>query len=370
MKDVQVTDTPHDPKPTDGMVDYNRHSTPQKQAVHQHADHIRSLVEGLEPEGPVFRLIDLGCGPGQSTIGIAEPAIDAVRAASPDRAIAICHADQPGNDWNALFVLVSGPDGYLTGVDGVRTEASIGSFYDRMASPQSVDLATCFGASHWLRETVSLHAPDTIWFADLEGEAREQLESTARHDWTRFLQHRAEELKPGGKLLVSTLGAVPEETEVNGTAASGRGTYRAIGAVAHGMAQDGWIDPSVLDRFLFPLWFMTAEEMRDPLETDPELLQSLVIEELSIEDKPSNDGDLFSSFLSDPDDYGRHYAGFVHAFGDSTLRQQLFAPSANAEPDAEAIASEFYRRFETLYRDEPGQHAFEAWHITLVVRKL
>ena len=297
------------------------------------------------------------------------PTIEAYRSRFPEGPIAVCHADQPGNDWNALFKLATGPSGYVNGVDGVRIEAAVGSFYERMATDGSVALATCFAASHWLSHAVRLHAPGTVWFADLQGQARAEMAAFARQDWIRFLRHRAAELRRGGYLLVSTLGAVPDDGEINGIAASGRGIYRALHVVAQGMADDGLIDQGVLDHFLFALWFLTAEEAREPLETDAVLKDAFEVEEIRVAPAPVNPSDLFVDSIGDPAEYARLYTGYVRAFGDSALRTQLFEPSAADETKADRLAQEFYRRLDKLYRDFPGRYACDLWHLTVVLRR-
>jgi len=218
------------------MVDYDRNSPVQQALVSRHADRIRRLVASLGEVRPELKIVDYGCGPGHSAIEAVRPAIEGYRARFPKSPIAVCHADQPGNDWNALFALAAGPEGYGKGDEGLRTEAAVGSFYDQMVGEGSVDFATCFMATQWSSRALRLHAPDTVWFADLEGEARAEMARLARADWVRFLSCRASELRRGGYLLVSTLGAVPDAGEANGAAVSGRGIYRAMSLVAKDMA--------------------------------------------------------------------------------------------------------------------------------------
>ena len=263
--------SPDSLRSTEGMVDYDRNSPVQRRMVSQHDARLRELTERLGPVEPELRIVDYGCGPGTSAIDVAKPVIEAYRGRFPQAPISVCHADQPGNDWNSLFALAAGRSGYLSGAHDVRCEAAVGSFYDQMVAPDSVALATCFAASHWLSHAVRLYAPGCLWFADLTGQARSEMAALARRDWARFLRCRAAELRAGGFLLLSTLGAVPDPTEINGVAATGRGIYRALQQVAQGMADEGLIDRQVLDHFVFGLWFMTETEARAPLERDPEL---------------------------------------------------------------------------------------------------
>jgi len=197
----------------------------------------------------------------------------------------------------------------------------------------------------------------------------------ARQDWIRFLHCRALELRHGGYLLLSTLGAVPDDSEINGVAASGRGIYRALQIVAQEMADDGLIDKAVLDSFVFGLWFMTADEAREPIEGDPALAEAFKIEDIWVEPAPVNPSDVYADIIDDPSEYARLYVGYVRGFGDSALRTQLFTPSAQmnrgsgGEADADWLAQEFYRRLENLYQACPGKYAGEVWYLTAVLRR-
>jgi SAM-dependent methyltransferase len=356
-------------KPTEGMVDYDRNSSAQQNIVASQEAEIRRLVERLGPVEPEMQIVDYGCGPGTSAITAVEPAIAAYRAKVSNGPVVVCHADQPGNDWNALFKLVWGPSGYQARADGVRTEAAVGSFYDQLVAASSVDLGTCFTASQWLSHAVRLHSPGTIWFADLEGDARRQMAKLARRDWTRFLAVRARELRSGGFLLVSTLGSVPDKAEINGAAASGRGIYRALQVVAQGMADDGLIDQKVLDGFVFSLWFLTVEEARQPIEDDKFLSTAFAVETIEVTPAPRNPTDFFADLIPDPVAYATAYTGYTRAFADSTLRTQLFGPSSKDTTHENEIASEFYNRFNDLYRTHLTEFAYELWHLTVILRK-
>lgn len=356
-----------DERSTEGMVDYNKNSAMQQQLVNHHAGRLQELTKRLGRIEPELRLVDYGCGPGQSAIEAVEPSIAAYRSTHADAAISVCHADQPGNDWNGLFGLVNGPSGYAS--SGIRTGAAVGSFYDQMVAEDSVDLGTCFMASHWLSHAVHLNAPSSVWFADLKGAARAELAAVARHDWVRFLRRRSRELRRGGFLLVSHLGAVADDREINGIAASGHGTYRAIQAVAQDMATDGLIDQRALDGFVFGVWFPTEQEAREPLEEDPELKEAFEIEEVSVLPAPRNPTDVYADFIGDPGEYARLYVGYIRGFGHSTLNAQLFEPSATADRDAQSLADEFYRRLDELYQKHPGQYPGQNWYLTVVLRR-
>jgi hypothetical protein len=135
------------------------------------------------------------------------------------------------------------------------------------------------------------------------------------------------------------------------------------------MADDGLIDPEVLDRFVFALWFMTAHEAREPLETDPTLIEAFQVDEVVVEPAPLNQSDLFADSIADPAKYAELYTGYTRAFADSTLRTQLFEPCAKDAAGADRLAAEFYRRLDRLYRTFPGKYACEIWYLTVVLQR-
>lgn len=363
-----MTEGLHQQGSTEGMVDYNENSLAQRQNANRHASTIRNLAERISTLSNRLNITDYGCGPGQSAIDTVQPALESWLQKDASSEISVCHADQPGNDWNALLKLAFGPDGYMNGPRTPLVQTSVGSFYKRLRPDGSVTLATCFAASHWLSRSLSLDAPDTVWFADLTGENRQKMWQLAQNDWINFLRLRAEEIQTGGYLLVSTLGSVPQADEINGIAASGRGIYRALQKVTAEMAREGRLDQKSADSFVFGLWFMTSEEARGTIEGDAYLLNAYEIASLDAANVDES-GDLFSAYIDNPAEYARKYAGYVRAFACSTLRSQLFAPSAGSEAGIDKLETEFFERLETLYREKTSDYAFEQWFMTIVLRR-
>ncbi len=357
------------PASTEQMVDYDSNSYMQDQMVRSRAERLRAAVERIGPVVPEFTAMDYGCGPGHSALHSVAPVIEAYRRIDPGGCVVVRHCDQPGNDWNSLLALVFGPDGYQRSGSAIRTEVVPGSFYTQLAAPGSVALGTCFAASHWLSRPLSLHSPGTVWFADLQGEARAELAAFARADWTRFLRCRAAELRPGGMLVVSTLGGVADDREINGVRTSARKLYRAIFDVADQMVIDGSLAASALDDFVFPLWFPTADEASAPIDAEPDLAAAFEIIEASVQPAPIHPHDVYEDSLADPATYARLYAGYIRGFGESTLRLHLCGPSATDAAEVDALTDEFFERLTRYYEAEPGRHASETMVTTLVLRR-
>lgn len=142
-----------------------------------------------------LRLADLGCGNAENSVEPVRTALEQWRRRS-QAAIEVVHSDLPTTDFAAVR---SHAEGYAA--PSVRTAVRAGSFYEPLFEPASVQLVWSSTATHWLsrvpgpppspRSTLS----QQVW--------REQ----ARLDWERWLACRAQELVPGGQIVMVGSGA-------------------------------------------------------------------------------------------------------------------------------------------------------------------
>jgi SAM dependent carboxyl methyltransferase len=148
-------------------------------------------------------IADYGSSQGKNSLGPMKLALKNLRPRIvPSRPIVVVHIDQPTNDFNSLFeVLATDPDRYALDEPNVFPCAIGRSFYERVLPPDSVHLGWCSYAAVWLSRIptlipghfISLRSTDTV---------RAEFERQAAHDWMEFLELRASELLPGGRLVV------------------------------------------------------------------------------------------------------------------------------------------------------------------------
>lgn len=173
---------------------YNRHSQPQAGAAAQGF----ALFERAAREVPLDDLVevaDLACFHGGNSMEPMRRAACILRERSPGASIEVTHTDLPTNDFNPVFELLSGPDSYLG--PGVRASVRAGSFYQPLFRQASQSLIWCSAATHWLSR---VPAPAHPTYAA-------QWSEQARQDWQAWIDSRAEELRPGGQLVMVGSGA-------------------------------------------------------------------------------------------------------------------------------------------------------------------
>ena len=157
----------------------------------------------LDGSGRPIVIADYGSSDGRNSFAPMNAAIEELRKrAEPERPIEVYHTDLPGNDFATLFGLVErDPDSYARRHRQVYSFAVERSFYQGLFPARSVDLGWSSYAAVWLSE-LPTQIPDHIFIPRTSAEIRAQFDRQAAKDWKTFLTLRADELRPGGRLVV------------------------------------------------------------------------------------------------------------------------------------------------------------------------
>lgn len=318
---------------------YDAHSEFQRRVLESGVPAIRSAVAEMELPDQVV-VADYGSGTGATSVHAMTTALDALRERDADLPVTLIHSDLFSNDFSGLFGVVAGPDGYLDR-DRVYALAAGGSFFDQLLPAGTVHLGMCSNASHWFREQPDVEPTAGMYSADVSDEVGAQLAAQAAADWEAFMTARAAELAPGGRMLVQGIAR-----DAEGRVSAAR-LLSVMWDVAVAMADDGLLDRDAVDRYQFPVYCRSAEEVAGgPLE-----LVRADIEELA---------NPYWEILQESGDvaaYTEHYTGFVRAFSESTLRENLFA----AGSDPAALCDEFFERFAAATAADPEAGRYDAW---------
>jgi hypothetical protein len=182
---------------------YSRHAAQHEEAASAAITMLEraAATAAIDRPGPLV-IADFGSLQGRASLHPLTVAIDALgRRTSAATPVVVVHTDLPDRDFSSLFATVaSDPDSYQR--PGVFTYAAGRSFYERLFPDATLTIGWTATAAVWLR-AVPCELPDHIFSYAESGVRRAQWKDAAAHDWHTFLAHRAEELHPGGQLVVS-----------------------------------------------------------------------------------------------------------------------------------------------------------------------
>ncbi|GKV43665.1 hypothetical protein SLEP1_g50929 [Rubroshorea leprosula] len=213
----------------------------------------------------VFRIADLGCAAGPNTFFLVQDIIDAVKSKyeSEEIEFQVFFNDHSANDFNTLFrTLPVGKNYFANGAPG--------SFYERLFPKASLHLVHSSYAIPWLSK-VPEKVQDKSSPAWNKGrilyENCKEVEfvyaAQFADDFDTFLKARAEEMVPGG-LMVLLFPSV--QTEANPPKCIMVTIFELVGSSLMDMAKMGLVDESKVDSFNLHLYFPSAEEVKTIVE--------------------------------------------------------------------------------------------------------
>jgi SAM dependent carboxyl methyltransferase len=162
-----------------------------------------ALDHGTEP----IVIADYGSSQGKNSQAPIGAAIRSLRPRlAPAHPIFVYHVDQPSNDFNSLFEVLTASESYARG-DASLFPCAIGrSFYENVLPPNSVHVAWSSYAAVWLSSVPTTIPDDLFCNSQSAPAARAAFERQAASDWQTFLSLRGGELRTGGCLVIALPG--------------------------------------------------------------------------------------------------------------------------------------------------------------------
>lgn len=342
----------------EGKGFYNKHSKPQHGAVAFGLPLLTRAVEAvpLPDSDEVFQVADYGVAGGHNSMEPMRTVIEGVRhRASGDLAVSVFHTDLPTNDFDPLFLLLSSRDSYLQGVSNVFAYAGGKSFYERLFPASQIHIGWNAIAVHWLSE-VPVAIPDHIWSNRATGAVKEAFARQSEQDWQSFLEHRAQELRSGGRLVV--LGGASDERGSSGA----EGLLDMANAALREMVDGGMLRPGEYERMVVPTYNRTLKEFEAPFSGGP-LTGVLELESSSEVILPDPFWPEYKQ-SGDAKAFGTAYEGFFRAAYGPSLFGALDADRTPEE--RERVAEAFYERLRERVAADPAT-AVCAWRLVLLL---
>ena len=244
---------------------YNKHAKLQAGGSAFALPHWERAVQSVvldEGDQPIV-IADYGSSQGKNSLAPMRIAIEALRSRlGSDRSILICHTDLAVNDFNALFTLLEAdPDCYSRNEPNVYSCAVGRSFYEAVLPPNYVHAGWCSYSAMWISR-IPTRLPGHIYVPCSNGPARAAFERQGAQDWETFLTLRANELRPGGRLVVVVPGA-------NEDGSSGfENIMNDANAVLTEMVDEGAITADELGRMALGVWPRRRLDLLAPFAAD------------------------------------------------------------------------------------------------------
>lgn len=349
---------------TKGMVGggyYDAHSTFQADVAASGAALLKEAVARLTlPADGKVAVADYGCAEGRNSTATIATALGFLAARGVAEPV-VLHNDLPANDWVELAKNLSGEASYLRQFPQARALFAPHGFFERVTLAASVTLGTSGSAAHWLsRQPPGLDMPRSLYRSDAPPEQLTKILVQAASDWQAFLAARAEELQPGGVLLVQMLGSDGTSMPVRVSAA---GLLKLMNECALQLIDAGDIPQSAYAAYCFPVVPRTVEEavapVKDALADQLELLHC----GLSSVASPYQ---VALEKTGDVAGFAKSYTAFTRAFSESSLRQGVFNFGRG---DPAKLADRYYGLMEETLRARPEAYPFDDLTLTIMVQR-
>jgi cyclopropane-fatty-acyl-phospholipid synthase len=248
---------------------YDQHSGAQLSSIQALEDWVDDAVANLplpSAARPVT-VLDLGSSEGRNAVQVMATVVAGIRRRTRQPVQAI-FSDLASNNFNQLFANLEEArrTGLLAG--GVYPAAVGGSFYAPLLPRGTVHLATSFNSIQWLDRLPAVPLPDHVAYRRplpcrpgraSSPEVTAAFRQQAEQDLVRFLECRARELVPGGKLLLASPGDT-DEVRV------GDGFADVLNDACLDLVAAGRLGRAEYERLTMPCYFRTVDELLAPLE--------------------------------------------------------------------------------------------------------
>ncbi|CAL5007712.1 unnamed protein product [Urochloa decumbens] len=263
----------------DGETGYARNSTIQsawqnwiKPAIEEAITSLLNLKSTGVPSSMV--MADLGCSSGPNALALVSIVVNRIlhhNASQHEQAPQELHAllnDLPDNDFiDVAKRLVSFQQNAQSSGLVLTSGIVPGSFYKRLFPNNFLDLVVSSNTMHWISEAPEGLKNNMIPLYDEDEDLRrtrrvlviQAYREQFRKDFTLFLKLRAQELVPGGRMVVSMVGSRHYECIT---------PWDIVTIPLNDMASKGLISREMLDCFYVPMYGPSDMELHEVIQDE------------------------------------------------------------------------------------------------------
>jgi hypothetical protein len=333
---------------------YDRHSGAQLSSIQALQDWVdRAVAElPLPAAAQPVTVLDLGSSEGGNAVRVMADIAAGLRRRTGGP-LQTVYSDLPGNNFNRLFANLedAGRAGLFPA--GVFPAAVGGSFYGPLRPPGSVHLATCFNSIQWLDRLPAVPLADAVAYRRpnpprpglaVSPEVTAAFRRQAEQDLVRFLECRARELLPGGKLLLASPGDTDEARVADGIS-------DVLNDACLDLVVAGRMEREEYERLTMPVYFRTVAELLAPLEREGSPAGgAFAVERAEALEAPIPFVEEYRRG-GDAAAYALAYTGFLRALSEPVVRAALNRPEGGAQ-----TVERLYERVRARLRAEPERY--------------
>ena len=349
---------------------YSKATTGAREAINLAAPLILEAISrmNLADDGARFRVADMGCADGGTSIEMWRRVLGELRRALPSRPIEIVYTDLPRNDFSQLFRTIHNQTdvaSYYGELEEVYPFASGTSFHQKIFPAGSLNLAFSATASHYISKVPGVIA-DHVHMVGAKGDERRAYDEVGRLEWDKMLAMRARELVAGGRLVFLNFGIDEQGRYLGHT--GGVSMFDTFDLLWKELAREGKITATEYANTNFPQVYRTTQQFTAPL-TNPESAAyraGLRLEHVESRHLVCPYAKAFAEH-GDAERFARDYIPTLRSWSEPTFAAGL----SHARPAVErlAILDDFFGRYQQAVASAPAGHGMDYIHIHLVCRK-
>ena len=326
-------------------------------------------AQDLAGQSGAITFTDMGCADGGTSLDMWGAVLRDLRATFPDKALQLTYTDLPKNDFSQLFQIVHGQTdlpAYAPGIDNLYLMASATSFHHPIVPSGTLNLGFSATASHYISETPA-QIPDHVHMVGATGDIRAAFEAQGAKDWEAFLLARAQELAPGGRLVLYNFGIDEQGRYLGHT--GGQSMFDTFALLWRALVEDGTITEAEFRATNFPQHYRTVDEFAAPFrdESSAVFKAGLRLEDIGTLHTRCPFEHSFSEDHGDPVRFAREYIPTLRSWSEPTFVAGLSA--TRAAEDIAPIIDRFYQSYEDLVAADPAGHAMDYIHARVVAYK-
>jgi len=354
---------------------YSERTRGAKDVIDRAAGLLLDAVHAIpEPaKGHAIRVADFGAADGGTSKETMYSVIKALRGRFPGRQVLMTYTDLPSNDFSNLFKNMLGLTGadhnYLVDFDGVFIDGIGVGFHRQLLPDASLDIGFSATAMHYISRK-PCEIEDHVHMVGTSGATLEAYTQQAAADWESILLARANELRPGGRLVILNFGKDEEGRYLGST--DGQNMFDTFDRLWKAMADDGRITQQEYIDASFSQFYRTKEEFCAPLMDETGAVHAaglrLVSARTGVTACPYRAAFDASNGAMSAREFAVSYVPTLRSWSET-----VFATALSEDRSAEersALVDVFYQSYEDLVAENPDGHAMDYVHCYLEIEKV